>query len=204
MGSIEDIWGEFLARGDYVFKKPKLVTYRGEAQYPCKDVGAASGLFYCPRDMSLHLDLDYLDGLQKSAPEVGDFSRSYAVTHEVAHHMLNLVGINTWIKDFEDAGNEHGGPEALQIAQELLADCLAGSWASYAQRKYGWVKPADVEAMLRAVITYGEEQAKIPGKAPLRDPLTHGSMEQRKEWLHTGFESGDPQRCMQLFTGAAQ
>lgn len=204
MDSIEDIWGEFLARGDYSYKKPKLVTYRGKVDSPCKDVGTASGPFYCPGSKTLYLDLDFLDGVQKKAPEVGDFARSYVVAHEVAHHMQNLVGINSWIKDMKDGGVRLTGEEGLIVAQELMADCLAGSWASYSQRKYAWIKPDDVDKMLQSVIGYGQEQAKIPGKAPLRDPLTHGSFEQRKKWLHTGFETGDPQRCLQLFTGLAQ
>ncbi len=204
MESIEDIWGEFLARGDYSYKKAKLVTYRGKVEYPCKDVGTASGPFYCPGSKSLYLDLDFLDGLQKKSPDVGDFARSYVVAHEVAHHMQNLVGVNSWIKDMKEGGVELSGPDGLVVAQELLADCLAGSWASYAQKKYAWVKPEQVDKMLQAVMAYGKEQAAIPGKAPMRDPLTHGTFEQRQKWLHTGIETGDPQRCLQLFTGIAQ
>jgi hypothetical protein len=204
MESIEDIWGEFLARGDYSYKKPKLVTYRGKVEMPCKDTGTTSGPFYCPGSMSLYLDLDHLDGLHKNAPEVGDFARSYVVAHEVAHHMQNLVGVNSWIKDMKEGGVKLSGPEGLMVAQELLADCLAGSWVGYAQRKYPWVNPDDVDKMLQTVMAYTQEQGTIPGKAPMRDPLTHGSLEQRQKWLYTGIETGDPQRCMQLFTGLAQ
>lgn len=204
MDSIEDIWGEFLARGDYSYKKPKLVTYRGKVEYPCKDTGTASGPFYCPDSKSLYLDLDFLDGLQKSAPEVGDFARSYVIAHEAAHHMQNLVGVNSWIKDLKEGGVRLTGEEGLIVAQELLADCLAGSWASYAQKKFPWVNGEDMDKMLRSVMAYGQKMATTAGQAPLRDPLTHSNFEQRQKWLRTGLETGDPQRCVQLFTGLAQ
>ncbi|WP_280287570.1 neutral zinc metallopeptidase [Pseudomonas sp. BN417] len=199
--SNEDIWGEFLARGDYAYKKPKVVLYEGRVESPCKPTGAASGAFYCAKGMTLYLDLAYLDELQKRAPEVGDFARSYVVAHAVAHHVQNLVGAVGWIKEYRAKDSQAEGAESLEETEELLADCLVGSWASYAQRKYPWIRPQDMDKALQTVVALGRERAKAQDQPAMPHPLTEGDIAKRAEWFHMGVESGDPRECNQLFGG---
>ncbi|WP_271408545.1 neutral zinc metallopeptidase [Pseudomonas sp. Q1-7] len=206
LGSIEDIWGEFLARGDYAYKKPKLVFYEGSMEAPCKLSGRISGLYYCAKDMRLYLDLAYLDELRRRSPQVGDLARSYAVAHEAAHHIQNLVGVAGWFKEFDPSVDPKQAAEALHLGQELVTDCLVGSWVAYAQRKYGWLKPDDMEAALKAVVALGEERtrAQDTGQPTLPDPMTLGRLETRLHWLNVGIESGDPRECGRLFSGVEE
>lgn len=204
MGSVEDIWGEFLARGDYVYRKPRLELYEGRIEAACKQSGAVSGPFYCADEKRIYLDLTYLDELRKRAPEVSDFARTYVVAHEAAHHVQNLLGTTAWIKEYGERGEMAEGPRSVEEAQELLADCLVGSWAIYAQRKYPWLKPQDVEKALKAVAALSEERAGRQGQPPMPDPLTLGSIQARTHWFTLGFESGDARECSQLFGGVAQ
>ena len=204
LDSIEDIWGEFLARADYAYKKPRLELYEGRIEAPCKLSGSFSGAFYCPTEMRLYIDLAYLDELQKRAPQVGDLARSYVVAHTAAHHVQNLLGVVGWFKEYHTDGNRSNGAKNLQEAQELIADCLVGSWLRYAQRKYAWLKPEDMEEALKAVIAQGEERAKTQGQPSIVDPLTLGGSEIRMRWLQLGMETGDPRECSQLITGEEQ
>ncbi|MFC5694698.1 neutral zinc metallopeptidase [Pseudomonas sp. GCM10022186] len=204
MGSVEDIWGEFLARGDYVYRKPRLELYEGRVEAACKQSGAASGPFYCAEEKRIYLDLTYLEELRKRVPEVGDFALTYVVAHEAAHHVQNLLGTTAWIKEYGARGEMAEGPKSLEEAQELLADCLVGSWASYAQRKYPWLKPPDIEKALKAVAALSDERTRRQGQPPMRDPLTLGSIQARTRWFMLGVESGDARECSQLFGGVAQ
>ncbi|MEL4486170.1 neutral zinc metallopeptidase, partial [Shewanella algae] len=53
---------------------------------------AASGPFYCPGDNKLYIDLSFYQDLQYKLNAPGDFPMAYVVTHEVGHHIQNLMG----------------------------------------------------------------------------------------------------------------
>ncbi|AOE86614.1 neutral zinc metallopeptidase [Pseudomonas sp. TCU-HL1] len=203
MDSIEDIWGEFLARGDYAYKKPKLTLYEGRIEAPCQLTGFISGPYYCPKSMRMYLDLAYLDELKQRAPELGDLARTYVVAHEAAHHILNIVGVAGWFREYNMDLDPSKRTSTLQLGQELVADCLVGSWITYAQHKYAWMKPKDLEPALKVVIAYGQERTKAQGNGQpvVPDPMTLGRLETRLHWLQVGVETGDPRECSQLFTG---
>ncbi|WP_028626437.1 neutral zinc metallopeptidase [Metapseudomonas resinovorans] len=202
--SIEDIWGEFLARGDYAYKKPKVEVFEDRIEDPCTLTGSFSGSFYCPKGMRLYIDLAYLDELQKRAPQVGDLARSYAVAHTAAHHVLNLVGAVGWFKEYHVDIDQAKRSERLQESQELVADCLVGSWISYAQHKYAWMKPQDLPAAVKAVTELSKERTAMPGKPGMLDPLALVDAETRMRWLQVGIETGDPRECSQMLTESAE
>ncbi|WP_052659139.1 neutral zinc metallopeptidase [Pseudomonas sp. LFM046] len=201
MDSTEDIWGEFLARGDFAYRKPKLELYEGRVDAGCKNVGTASGPFYCPDGKRLYLDLAFLDELGKRLPEASAFAKSYVVAHEVGHHVQNLTGVNSWINDYRARGEI---TTDLETAQELQADCLAGIWITYAQRKYPWVQPDQMDKVLKAVAALTQERAKAKDQPPMADQLAASDVETRMHWFRVGVETGDPRECTLLFSGMVQ
>ncbi|UCO96827.1 neutral zinc metallopeptidase [Metapseudomonas lalkuanensis] len=199
LDSIEDIWGEFLARADYAYKRPKVVSFRDRLESPCQLKGTFSGPLYCSSTSHLYLDMGYLDDLQKHAPQVGDLARSYVVAHAAAHHIQKLVGVVGWFRDLNADLAPAQGRESLRITQELVADCLVGSWISYARRKYAWLEPEQLEAALRAVRE--RDAARVgAGLPPMADPLDLPDPAARLRWLNVGIDSGDPRECSKLFT----
>ncbi|MFX5756697.1 neutral zinc metallopeptidase, partial [Acinetobacter baumannii] len=58
----------------------------------CGNASAASGPFYCPGDNKLYIDLSFYQDLQYKLTAPGDFPMAYVVTHEVGHHIQNLMG----------------------------------------------------------------------------------------------------------------
>ncbi|MBD2837743.1 neutral zinc metallopeptidase [Pseudomonas sp. JM0905a] len=199
--SIEDIWGEFLARADYSYKKPKVVIFRDRLESPCQLKGTFSGPLYCSGTSQLYLDMGYLDDLQKNAPQVGDLARSYVVAHAAAHHIQKLVGVVGWFRDLNTDLGPSQGSESLRVTQELVADCLVGSWISYARRKYAWLEPEQLDAALKAVRERDAARAGA-GLPPMADPLDLPDSAARLRWLNIGIDSGDPRECSKLFTVA--
>ncbi|WP_280379925.1 neutral zinc metallopeptidase [Pseudomonas sp. BN515] len=197
--SIEDIWGEFLARADYSYKRPKVVIFRDRLESPCQLKGTFSGPLYCSSTSQLYLDMAYLDDLQKNAPQVGDLARSYVVAHAAAHHIQKLVGVVGWFRDLNTELGPEQGHEALRKTQELVADCLVGSWISYARHKYAWLDPDQLDAALKAVHERDAARAGA-GLPPLADPLDLPDPAARLRWLNVGIDHGDPRECGQLFT----
>ncbi len=76
---------------------------------------------------------------------------------------------------------------------ELQADCYAGVWAA---RDRNLMEPGDMEEGLRAAHQIGDDTLmRGAGRTPVESMFTHGSAEQRMQWLKRGLETGNPARC---------
>jgi hypothetical protein len=77
-----------------------------------------------------------------------------------------------------------------------MADCFAGVWAYHAHREQQLLEPGDVEEGLRAAAAIGDDRLQKMATGRVQpDSFTHGSSEQRVQWLQRGMESGDPDAC---------
>src|SRR5262249_54435344 len=112
----------------------------------------------------------------------------YVIAHEVGHHVQNLLVTM-------DKVEQAGGGNKLSIPLELQADCYAGIWANFAQRQ-GIVETGDAEEALRAAAAVGDDmiQRRTQGYV-VPDSFTHGTSEQRMQWLARGMKTGDMRQC---------
>ena len=86
---------------------------------------------------------------------------------------------------------------------ELQADCFAGVWghvASQAGRFAREHKPelqaGDAEEGLRAAAAIGDDRLQRMGGGRVSpERFTHGSSQQRVEWLKRGLEQGTVEAC---------
>jgi predicted metalloprotease len=83
----------------------------------------------------------------------------------------------------------------LSVRLELQADCYAGVWANYAQKK-GRLEVGDVEEALRAASAVGDDsiQKRSQGYV-VPESFTHGSSKDRMTWFTKGFQTGDMRQC---------
>ena len=80
--------------------------------------------------------------------------------------------------------------------QELQADCLAGVWASNADRARDILEDGDIEEGLNAASSIGDDRLQKQSKGYITpDSFTHGSSEQRVKWFKIGLRSGDLNSC---------
>jgi predicted metalloprotease len=94
-----------------------------------------------------------------------------------------------------DKVNRAGNSKDLSVRLELQADCYAGIYANYAQKK-GVLEAGDAEEALRAASAVGDDniQRRTQGYV-VPDSFTHGSSQQRIEWFARGFKTGDMRQC---------
>jgi predicted metalloprotease len=81
---------------------------------------------------------------------------------------------------------------------ELQADCFAGVWARNARTRDGSavIEAGDVAEAMRAAHAIGDDTLmRGAGQSPVESMFTHGSSEQRQQWLDRGLRSGDPAQC---------
>ena len=189
MKMTEDIWGEILPQQARIrYRQPKLSLFSGQVSSACGYASTATGPFYCPGDEKVYLDFDFFQELKQEFRAPGDFAQAYVIAHEVGHHVQNLLGTM-------DKVQRGGQSNRLSVALELQADCYAGVWAYYAQKK-GLLETGDTEEALRAASAVGDDmiQKRTQGYV-VPESFTHGSAQQRMQWFTRGMQSGDIRQC---------
>jgi uncharacterized protein len=193
--STEQVWTDAFQSVGRTYEQPKLRLFRDSYPTACGEGEAAAGPFYCPNDHIVYLDLTFFDLMTRQLGAPGQFAHAYVVGHEVGHHVQNLLGIIEKV----DAARQRGGAaaNALSVKLELQADCFAGVWATRSQKERGWrFEQGDVETAVNAAQQIGDDtlQRKSRGTV-VPESFTHGTSEQRVQWLQKGLETGDPNAC---------
>ncbi len=196
LADTEDTWTTLLRDRGERYELPRLVLFRDAVQSACGFSQAAVGPFYCPGDRKVYLDLSFFDELARRFGASGDFARAYVIAHEVGHHVQNLLGISERVERAERAARSRQEANADSIRLELQADCFAGVWGYYANRRQGFLEPGDVEEGLRAAAAIGDDRLQSLARGRVApESWTHGSSAMRVRWLRRGLESGDLARC---------
>lgn len=194
LGDTEDVWGAIFKAMGSRYEPPKLVLFRGSTPSACGRAEAAVGPFYCPGDRDVYLDTSFFAELHQRFGAPGDFAQAYVIAHEVGHHVQNLLG--TMQKyDAERERANAAQANALSVRLELQADCYAGIWAFFAEKR-NLIDTSDVDSGLAAAAAVGDDRIqKMTRGTVAPDSFTHGSSAQRQRWFKTGLQSGDLRDC---------
>jgi uncharacterized protein len=194
LAGTEDVWMQRFNEMGLRYVEPTMVIFSGMVQSACGTASSAVGPFYCNRDQTIYLDLEFFYELKTRFGAPGDFAQAYVIAHEVGHHVQNLLGV----LEHADQQNYARSPaqrNATSVKVELMADCLSGIWAHDTQNK-NLLEQGDVEEALTAASHIGDDvlQEKSSGQV-VPDSFTHGSAAQRYEWFNKGFERGSLNTC---------
>lgn len=131
------------------------------------------------------------DILGTPSKTAGDFAAAYIVAHEFGHHIADefatqLKAVGKPMQPITGANNE------------LLADCFAGVWISYAYSQ-GVLTDTDYDEAIAAAEAVGDKPGSIS-----QDP--HGTPEERMYALRVGaeygaggFPAGHPSACTSTY-----
>ena len=190
----ETTWGRIFQESGESYDAPVLVLFTNATQSACGLGQAAMGPFYCPSDRKVYLDLSFFRELDERFGAPGDFAQAYVVAHEIGHHVQTLTGVSSQLQAARQRAGQRNA-NALSVRQELQADCYAGVWGHYASRE-GLLEPGDAEEGLRAAAAIGDDRLQRETQGTVvPESFTHGSSEQRVEWLRRGLESGRLDAC---------
>ena len=193
LASTEDAWTRVFQQAGKRYQPPTLVLFDDAVQSACGTNSAAVGPFYCPADQKLYIDLGFFRELDQKFGAPGDFAQAYVIAHEVGHHLQTLLGVSEQVMAARQRAGEAEG-NRLSVLQELQADCFAGVWGNHAREKL--LQEGDVEEGLRAAAAIGDDtlQRRSQGRVS-PESWTHGSSEQRVEWLRRGLSQGTIEAC---------
>ncbi len=186
----ETVWGKIFQESGSTYRMPTLVLFSGQVQSACGYASASSGPFYCPGDEKVYIDLSFCSELKTKFGAYGDFAIAYVISHEIGHHVQNLLGILEQVNSQRSRLSETRANQLL-VRLELQADFLAGMWAHY-EEGLGYLETGDIEEAMNAASSVGDDvlQKKYQGRV-YPDSFTHGSAEQRKSWFSRGYQTGD-------------
>ena len=194
LGDTEDVWGAVFKTLGGTYQPPTLVLFPGRVRSACGLASAAAGPFYCPEDRKLYLDTAFFDELSQRFRAPGDFAQAYVIAHEVGHHVQNLTGTMGQVDAQRQRLGERGN-NALSVRLELQADCYAGVWGYFAQKR-NKLDPGDLEEGLMAASAVGDDRIQKQAQGyVVPDSFTHGSAAQRQYWFKVGLASGDVRKC---------
>ena len=152
----------------------------------CGETAGDDAAFYCPADDTIYVAqrfaAELYEGVVRGLPgeqagygrAAGDFAVAYVLAHEYAHNLQQELGV------FDNRVSESAKPFELQ------ADCMAGTWA-HSVYAAGDLKPGDLEEATNAALAVGDFD--------VGNKQHHGTPEERRTAVLTGFERGQPSDC---------
>ena len=193
----EKVWGEILPQQKNVrFTPATLVEYSGVTRSGCGTAQSAMGPFYCPNDRKIYLDMSFFRDMQRKLGGGGDFAYAYVISHEMGHHIQNLIGLLPKTQQAQRAAESQAQANSISVRVELMADCLAGVWAANAEQKWHFLEQGDVEKAIRTAQAIGDDRLQqAAGRSAVPDSFTHGSSQQRVQWLQRGLQAGQVDSC---------
>jgi uncharacterized protein len=199
LGDTEDRWKAIFQAAGRRYEEPRLVIFSGVTRSQCGTAQSAMGPFYCPLDRRVYLDTSFFRELEQRfqgcSGKTCQFAQAYVISHEIGHHVQNLLGILPKVQELQQ-GMDRTEANQLQVRVELQADCLAGVWAHHAQRKWNFIEPGDVEAAMQTAAAIGDDKLQKRGQGyVVPDAFTHGSSEQRVRWFTKGLKEGSVSGC---------
>ena len=195
LGETEAVWKEVLPAQKRVrYVDAKLVLYDGSTDSGCGGAQAAMGPFYCPVDKTVYLDMSFFRDMQTKYGGGGDFAYAYVISHEIGHHVQDLLGILNKVEDAKQ-GVSRTQANALSVRIELMADCFAGVFANHANKDWKLTED-DLQKALATARAIGDDRLQTAARGySVPDSFTHGSSAMRQQWLTTGLKSGQVDSC---------
>jgi predicted metalloprotease len=190
----QQTWAQLLPKFENTpYQDARLVLFRDAVSTACGNAPSAAGPFYCPLDHKVYLDLGFFDELQRRFSAPGDFAQAYVITHELGHHVQQLLGTEQRVRQMQeqhpDLANE------LSVRLELQADCYAGVWGNTTSQR-NLLEQGDVEEALGAASAVGDDRIQEAQTGSIHpESFTHGTSAQRVSWFKRGFTTGDPRNC---------
>lgn len=197
VGSNEQVWSQILPQQQGVaFRPPRLVLFDEVTDSRCGAAQSAMGPFYCPLDQRIYLDTSFFRDMKRRFGGGGDFAYAYVISHEMGHHIQNLLGILPKVQRAQARAGSRAEANNLSVRVELMADCLAGVWANNGNSRQRFLEEGDIEKAVASAQAIGDDRLqRAQAGRVVPDSFTHGSSAQRTQWLLRGLKSGRIEDC---------
>ena len=181
--ALREMWSDHFRQLGNRFAVPGLVRYRGGTMSSC-GVMQANNAGYCPADNTIYFDEIFVAAQAKNAAREigtdGDMAAIGIVAHEFGHAVAIQLGYAS----------------RYTYQNESVADCLAGSFALYAERQ-GSLEDGDLEEAFFGMAAAADPTPRLTGDMRtdrrirrVAALMGHGTREQRTANFRRGYEGG--------------
>ena len=203
--SIQNYWSGALGEQTRLTYEPiKTIKYSGQTDSGCGTAQSAMGPFYCPNDKRVYIDKSFMKQMLEGqlGAKGGPFALGYVLAHEYGHHIEDQLGILGKMRTQQ-------GPKSDSVRVELMADCLGGTWAKYAEKTVDDAGNAiitdlnkdDVARAIDAAQAVGDDRIQQESGGQVnQEAWTHGSSAERVHWFSVGMDRGTIAACQDVIT----
>jgi len=203
--SIQSYWKGALSEQTRVTYEPiKTIKYSGQTDSGCGTAQSAMGPFYCPNDKRVYIDKSFMRQMLEGelGAKGGPFALGYVLAHEYGHHIEDELGILGRMQSRQGATSD-------SVRVELMADCLAGTWAKYATQTTDAqgntiitdLTKDDVARAIDAARAVGDDRIQKESTGRIdQEAWTHGSSAERVHWFGVGMDRGTIAACQDVIT----
>jgi predicted metalloprotease len=195
-GALVTMWSDEFSDLGERFAAPRLVRYRRAMQTACGPV-TPSNASYCPTSNSIYFDDVFVAVQAKAGGQAlgtdGDMVAIGIIAHEMGHAVAMQLG--------------HYSRRSYD--NESVADCLAGAFTNWADRK-GSIEDGDIEEAFFGMAAAGDPTPQPTGdrwidarNAARISRQAHGTREQRMQNFRSGLDGG-PSACLAELQGRAE
>ncbi len=172
LGEIDDRWDEIFKESGQRYAGPRVVLFRNATNGGrCGMAQSAMGPFYCPPDRQIFLDTNFFREVETRfrgcSGKACQFTTAYIIAHEAGHHIQNLLGVLTQVRQQQERAGSRAEANLLQVKVELQADCLSGVWVNKEkQKRPNFLEEGDIDAALQTATAIGDDtlQRKAQGR----------------------------------------
>ena len=194
LDDVQNTWTREFQRLGRDYERARLVLFTDATRSGCGFAESSAGPFYCPEDRKVYIDLGFYNELRSRFGAPGDFAQAYVLAHEIGHHVQHLLGVTDQVRSQQGSSQERAN--ALSVRLELQADCLAGVWAYYMNQRHQNIDDNDIRQAVATASAIGDDRLQQSSRGTVvPDSFTHGSAQQRVQWLTQGLRSGTSQAC---------
>src|SRR5262249_34989000 len=200
LGFTEDVWSDLFEKAGARYEPPRMVLFSRAVDTGCRTAPSAVGPRHVPAHRAVHLDPTFFALLRnRLGGSSAEFSQAYVITHEVGHHVQNLLGYER-IVDEKRQRSSKAEANRWSVRLELQADYLAGVWAHYGQERFQFLENGDVESAIKSTKAIGDDRLQKDATGFVSpERFTHGTSAQRTKWFRRGFETGNLGQMKVLF-----
>lgn len=156
------------------------------AQFGCGMAGKDLGVFYCPAEQTVYVDVDAYDRLRTKFPLGADYAEAFLVAEAYGHHVQYALGV---FKDLVAARSSQSAEDVALFEKriDMQAACYAGMWTITA----GIDELMDDAAVVAALDAVEADRARAvldpAAETIVPETLTAASFEGRKFWYDKGY-----------------
>ena len=177
----DGFWDRGFRQASVQYPPSTLVMVPTSREFGCGMAGSDLGVFYCPENMTIYVDMEAYAALVASFPAEGHKAEGYLIGRAYGHHVQNALTL--W-------GSQtlpEVGDVALERRLAAQAACYGGVWTKWA----GLEKLFDSPQMVRAIQSrdVGQDIAAMPSRAGSRIPETYAKPDTPflKLWFDAGY-----------------